>query len=133
MEKVINYIPRPPQWCKNSYQPKIGDIVIFRKDENDNVMGSRVWRTGRVKELDESRDGISRSLVVEYKNSTESVFRTTRRSMRKVAVVHVEHELELIQELNDACKIAGTEFQLRKDSTSENCRTPESEKGSETS
>ena len=119
MEKIINYIPRPPQWTKNTYQPKIGDIVIFRKDENDKQMGSRVWRTGRVKELDESRDDISRSLIVEYKNASESVFRTTRRSVRKVAVVHVEHDLELIQELNEACKEAGNEFYMKKISETE--------------
>ena len=45
MEKLDHaegYIPRPPQWNKNTYQPKVREIVIFRKDENDNQMGSRV-------------------------------------------------------------------------------------------
>ena len=73
-----------------------------------------------MKELDESRDDISRSLIIEYKNASESVFRKTRRSVRKVAVVHVEHDLELIQELNQACKEAGNEFYMKEISDKKN-------------
>lgn len=112
MEKVINYIPRPTQWTKSTYQPQINDIVVFRKDENDNIMGSRVWRTGRIHELDESRDGSPRAVTIQYKNASETVFRYTRRSIRKVAVVHQEHDLELIQELNAACKEAENQFYI---------------------
>ena len=112
MEKVINYIPRPTQWTKSTYQPKIDDIVIFRKDENDNIMGTRVWRTGRIHKLDDSRDGIPRAATIEYKNATENTFRYTRRSIRKLAVVHQEHELELVQELNEACRDAENQFNV---------------------
>ena len=112
MEKVINYIPRPTQWTKSTYQPQINDIVVFRKDENDNIMGTRVWRTGRIYEMDESRDGLPKAVVIQYKNASETVFRYTRRSIRKVAVVHQEHELELIQELNAACKEAEKQFYI---------------------
>ena len=125
MEKVINYIPKPTQWSKSSYQPKINDIVIFKKDDNDIAMGSRVWRTGRIQELDDSRDGIPRAAVIQYKNATEKTFRSTRRAIRKLAVVHQEHDLELIQELNEACRDAQSKFYLWELSSSDLCKSLE--------
>ena len=119
MEKVINYIPKPTQWSKSSYQPKINDIVIFKKEDNDIAMGSRVWRTGKIQELDDSRDGIPRAAVIQYKNATEKTFRYTRRSIRKLAVVHQEHDLELIQELNEACRDAQNKFFLWEQSSND--------------
>ena len=75
-------------------------------------MGTRVWRTGRIHKLDDSRDGIPRAATIEYKNATENTFRYTRRSIRKLAVVHQEHELELVQELNEACRDAENQFNV---------------------
>jgi hypothetical protein len=47
-----------------------------------------------------------RTVIIEYKNAQENKFRTTRRSVRKVAVLHREDELELVQELNAAAREA---------------------------
>lgn len=68
---------------------------------------------GRIREVEVSKDGVIRSVVIEYKNSTETVFRTTRRSARTVAVLHREGDLELVEELNEAARRAQLAFLLR--------------------
>ena len=65
---------------------------------------------GKIKELEFSVDGLARTAIVEYKNASESVFRTTRRSVRKIAVLHREGDLELVQELNEAARRSGIHF-----------------------
>jgi hypothetical protein len=62
---------------------------------------------GRVAQVEVSdKDARVRAVSIEYKNSNESVFRTTRRAVRGVAVLHREDELELVQELNAAARAA---------------------------
>ena len=51
-------------------------------------------------------DSMVRAVSIEYKNTQEKVFRTTRRAARKVAVLHREEDLEMIQELNMAARLA---------------------------
>ena len=70
-------------------------------------VGEPIWRVGRVTEVELSdRDLQARVVIIEYKNSRESVFRTTRRSVRKVAVLHREDEVELVQQINAAARAA---------------------------
>ena len=109
-EKLTDFIPQPSKWNTTGYQPKPGDIVVFPKEEKDKVLGEPVWRTGRVKDVDVSKDGIGRSLIIEYRNANENVFRTTRRSVRRVAVVHREGDLALVEQLNQASRTANISF-----------------------
>ena len=69
-----------------------------------------MWKMGKVKELEISTDGLARTAILEYKNATETVFRTTRRSVRKIAILHREGNLELVQELNEASRRVGVHF-----------------------
>ena len=112
-ERLIDFIPQPRKWRSGGYEPKPGDLVIFMKHESDVKLGEPVWRLGRVREIERSKDGVVRTAVIEYKNSSESVFRTTRRSVRRIAVLHKEGELELIEELNQASKYSNLQFILR--------------------
>jgi len=109
-EKILDYIPQPSKWFASSYEPKPGDIVIFMKDEKDKVLGEPLWRTGRITSVVRSKDEKVRTIIIEYKNAKETVFRETRRSVRRVAVLHKEGDLELVEELNRASRQANISF-----------------------
>lgn len=80
------------------------DIVVFIADEM--ILGDSLWKLGRVTRLIPSQvDGIVRSVILEYKNFTEDVFRDTKRSVRKIAIIHREGDLYLMDMLNDAAMI----------------------------
>lgn len=106
-EKLVDFIAKPTKWLKSDRPLQVGDIVIFLKTGEEQVLGEPIWRIGRIQEVEESeKDFQVRTVVVEYKNKQEMKFRTTRRSVRKVAVLHREDELELVQELNAAARAA---------------------------
>ena len=109
-EKLLDYIPQPKKWQKNNGDVKIGDVVIFLKSDKDQTLGEPRWKMGRIKDVETSKDGLVRVVIIEYKNSTESIFRTTRRSARTIAVLHREGELEMIEELNEASRQANLVF-----------------------
>jgi hypothetical protein len=103
-EKLEDYIPAPKKWLKNSRPPQVEDIVVFIADEM--ILGDSLWKLGRVTRLIPSQvDGIVRSVILEYKNFTEDVFRDTKRSVRKIAIIHREGDLYLMDMLNDAAMI----------------------------
>ena len=49
-----------------------------------------------------SSDGVVRTAVIRYRNSSEDVDRTTTRSVRTVVVIHRIDELNIMQELGNA-------------------------------
>ena len=103
-EKIVEYIPQPPKWSKSDDVVKTGDIVLFPRDGDSPFDVG--WRIGRIQSLKQGHDGKPRRTVIEYKNSTENVFRTTERSMREIAVLHSEGEIGLVSALNEAARIA---------------------------
>ena len=109
-EKMLDIIPKPSQWNRTSSPPSEGDVVIFPRDERDENFGQAPWRVGRVVNVESSKDGVPRSLVIQYKNSTETKFRTTRRALRRVAILFSEDELSLVDQLNLASKCVDKEF-----------------------
>ena len=109
-EKIIDLVARPSIWKKNSPPPSVGDIVIFLREDNEKYMGTPPWRVGRVKELILSSDDNCRAVIIEYKNSGEKVFRKTKRGVRRIAVLHRESELELVDMLNEASLAANLSF-----------------------
>jgi hypothetical protein len=117
-EKLSDFIPKLSKWITgDEYKPKPGDIVIFTREESDHQLGSPVWRTGRIQSVERSADGEIRTVHIEYKNHSESVFRSTRRSVRKIAILHKEGDLELVEQLNIASKQANISY-LRECSSS---------------
>lgn len=109
-ERLLDYIPQPAKWAESNGDIKVGDVIIFLKADKDQTLGEPVWKMGRIMELEFSNDGLPRTAIVEYKNSTEAVFRTTRRSVRKIAVLHREGELELVEKLNEASRRSSINF-----------------------
>ena len=112
-EKLEQYIPQSSRWTKTSVQPVVGDIVVFIKVENDVGFGESTWGVGRVQDVEISEDGVARTITIQYKNATEGVFRSTRRSVRKVAILCSENVLELVDELNAAAREVDVEFTRR--------------------
>ena len=110
-EKILEYVPQPPKWSRNSQEVKLADIVIFpREDENSFDVS---WRLGRVKQVFRSKDGKVRKIQIEYKNENEKTFRTTERTARQVAVLHSENEVCMVDELNTASKCANILFCMK--------------------
>jgi hypothetical protein len=58
-------------------------------------------------------DGLIREVVVEYKNASEKVFRTTRRAARSVATLFKEEDLDLTQKLSAASREATKALLMR--------------------
>ena len=109
-ERIIDFIPQPRRWLEQGYEPQPGDLVVFLKHESDVTLGEPVWRLGRVLNTERSKDGTVRTVIIEYRNASESTFRTTRRSVRRVAVLHKEGELELVETLNLAAKNSNVNY-----------------------
>ena len=50
---------------KTSYEPRLGDIVVFLKQDQDQVMGEPIWRTGRIVQVENSAsDGKVRVVII---------------------------------------------------------------------
>ncbi len=113
-ERILDLIPQPPKWRRSSGSVEVGDLVIFLKTDKEKALGGPVWRLGRVVSVEVSADNVIRVVNIEYKNQNESVFRQTRRSARKVAVVHHEGELELVDQLNEAARIQNIHYLMSK-------------------
>jgi hypothetical protein len=106
-EKLADFVAKPVKWLGSDENLRHGDIVIFQKTGAEQVLGEPIWRIGRIVEVETSlKDSRVRSVVIEYKNASENVFRTTTRAARSVAVLHREDELELVPELNTAARVA---------------------------
>jgi len=106
-EKIADFVAKPTKWTKSDPPLKVGDVVIFLKEGTEQVLGEPIWRIGKVAQVETSeKDGLVRAVTVQYKNISESKYRTTRRSVRTIAVLHREGDLELAQQLNAAARMA---------------------------
>ena len=103
-QRLQAYVPMPRKWLDNAGTVGTGDIVLFLKGPKEMAVGEPVWKVGRVVKIREGREGISRDVTVEYRNSTEKTFRKVVIDTRQIAVLHHEGELELVDLLNQAAK-----------------------------
>ena len=99
-ERLRELVPRPSKWLTGDSDIKVGDIVVFVRDKND-IVGC-TWRVGMVDEVERGGDGVVRCVTVKYKQGDETVYRRTRRSIRHVAVLVKEDELDLPGRLSEA-------------------------------
>ena len=109
-ERLVNLIPRSPKWRRGQPEVKVGDIVVFLRDGSKACVGETAWRVGRVAEVEVSSDGVIRTVVIEYRNADESVFRRTRRSVRTISLLDRETELDFRGELSAAARAANVMF-----------------------
>ena len=99
-EKLITLIPQPYKWKKGNPDIKVGDIVIFVKDTK--IGGGALWKIGAVDSLEQSRDDVTRRVNIRYRVNGETVNRYTRRSVRDVAILWREHEIDIPGQLSTA-------------------------------
>ena len=112
-EKIITLIPQPYKWKSGVPDVKVNDVVVFIKDKK--VGGGPLWKVGIVDSVETSRDEVIRRVNIRYRLSGEQVNRYTRRSVRSVAVVWRDSDLDLPGQLSTAqakanvmhCRLAG--------------------------
>ena len=105
-ERIVDFIPQPRKWKKNNQDLKVGDIVVFMKELPEDHFGRPLWKVARIIGLEHSSDGLVRTCSVEYKNASQpTVFHKVRLSVRHVAKLHSEDDLNVIQELNEAAEL----------------------------
>ena len=105
-EKLADYIPKVNKFNKTSQQPMVGDVIVFTKLEGEKFVGNQTFKLGIISEVFTSKDGIIRSVMVEYKNVNEAGTRQTRRPVRNIAIIATEDETALPDLLNQAVKKA---------------------------
>ena len=110
-ERLSEFIPRPPKWSSTSMsEPVAGGVVLFTQEESDGTFGDLRWRVGIVEEVIKGSDGICRQVRIRYRNAGERAFRTTKPAVRRVALLHSEAELCLVDELNAAAKATNVDY-----------------------
>ena len=99
-QKIADLVPKSKKWRDGNPDVTEGDIVVFVRDKNE--LGGVTWRLGRVTDVERGRDNVARRVTVEYKIEGESVFRSTRRSVRDIAPLCREDDLDLPGMLSEA-------------------------------
>ena len=95
---VPKLVPQP-KWFTNDGGVRVGDVVIFKKA--DSALSGQ-YQYGIVEDVKYSSDNVIRSVVLRYRNASESVDRTTTRSVRTIVVIHRLDELNIMEELGNA-------------------------------
>ena len=110
-EQLANYVPQPSKWKQNNVDISPGDIVLMLMNGDDVQLGGPIWRIARVRSVETNhQDGLKRTAICEYRIPGETGLRSTRRSVRKLAIIHQEDSLDLIQQLNEAAKESGVAY-----------------------
>ena len=78
---MIPKLMRMHKWFDGKAQLQNGDIVYFRKQENEL---SSKWTVGKVTDIVRSKDGIVRRCTVQYQNASEDISRYTDRAARSL-------------------------------------------------
>ena len=98
-EWLISYVPKlveQPKWFASDRDIAVGDVVLFLKSEKEFDLQ---YQYGIVATTYESRDGLTRTVDVEYQNAGENIKRRTRRGVRELVVIHSVDEIGISEEL----------------------------------
>ena len=100
-EWMVSYVPLlvdQPKWFISDRSMAVGDVVLLLK--SDKIFDLQ-YQYGIVVKTIESKDGVIRSVEVEYQNPGENTKRRTTRGVRELVVIHPVDELSLSKELWD--------------------------------
>ena len=101
-----SYVPKliyqPTKWNKDDKELQVGDLVYFQK-EPDKKLASK-WIVGVVDQLDRSRDGKIRKVIIRYQNSGETQPRLTERAIRSLVKIYDIEEYVLQEDLAEVMK-----------------------------
>ena len=70
--------------------------MLFTKKEGSL---SSTYQYGMVHEIEPSKDGLIRRVVVKYRNNNENVDRFTTRAVRELVLIHPIDEVHMMEEL----------------------------------
>ena len=90
-----------PKWFKNDEDIKVGDIVLFNKSEGSVIAGT--YKYGIVDKVHCGTDNRIRTVVIKYRNANEEFHRTTTRAVRSLVIIHRIDEINIMEELGNAC------------------------------
>ena len=104
-EWLVSYVPslvRQPKWFSTDRNVVVGDVVIFKKSEKEF---EKTYQYGIVTKTFESKDGLIRTVELQYQNFNENTKRYTKRGVREIVVVHPVDEIGISAELDKlACE-----------------------------
>ena len=98
---LTSHVPKlmdQPKWFRNDRDVKICDVILFNK--NDGLFAN-TYQYGMIHEIEPSRDGLIRKVVVKYRNNNENVDRFTTRAVRELVLIHPVDEIHLMEELGN--------------------------------
>ena len=96
---LISHVPKlmhQPRWFRRDRDIKICNVVLFTK--KDGSVSSR-YQYGMVHEIEPSRDGLIRKVVVKYRNNNGNVDQFTTWAVCKLVIIHPIDEVNLMEEL----------------------------------
>ena len=96
---LTSHVPKlmhQPKWFQSDRDIKICDIVLFIK--KDSSIAS-TYQYGMVHEIDSSKDGLIRKVIVKYRNNNENVDRFTTRAVRELVLIHPIDKVHVMEEL----------------------------------
>ena len=100
-EWLTSHVPlliENPKWFCTERNLCVGDVILFLKSEREF---DRQYQYDIVVTTIESRDGIIRSVEIEYQNHNKEVKRRSKRDVRDLIVIHQIDELCISKELHD--------------------------------
>ena len=117
-EKIVTMIPQAKKWPTGNPEVKVGDVVVFLRDKNQ--LTGLSWRVGEIAATETSQDGVIRKVEIRYKNASGNpndysfgdTFRTTKRSVREIAVLWREGDLDVTGQLSAAQRAANIDAEL---------------------
>ena len=96
---LTSHVPKlmhQPKWFQSDRDIKICDIVLFIK--KDGSIAS-TYQYGMIHEIEPSKDGLIRKVVVKYRNDNENIGRFTTRAVHELALIHPIDEVHILEEL----------------------------------
>ena len=109
---LISHVPKlmhHPKWFQTDRDIKVGDIVLFLKQENQL---SSTYKYGMISDLSRTSDDKVHKATVHYRNSTEAVDRFPNRAVRQLIMIHPVDELNMMEELGLIATFADMQYKL---------------------
>ena len=103
---LISHVPKlmeQPKWFRSDWDVEICDVVLFTKNEGSVV---NTYQHGMVHEMELSRDGLTRKVVIKYRNSSENIDHFTTRAVRDLVLIHPVDEIHIIEELGNIATVS---------------------------
>ena len=102
--RLADFFPKSKKWNTTTHQPKVGQIVVFLRDLS-NAFGSSIFRIGRIVRVFESKDDIVRKVEIEYRLWQSKTTSSVIRSLRDVAVLEVEADLDFGEQVKSGMEM----------------------------